>query len=78
MLNHHRPCKFKFGDSLNEHTPGDDQCSGCRWDRAKPCECGGLIHVEYSDSPDQPFFYLCDVCSEGPSRRKPRGFDYEV
>jgi hypothetical protein len=69
---------FKFGPALHEHRAGDPDCPGCRWDRPGPCDCGGTVHIEYCDSPDQPFMYLCDGCSDGPSRRKPRGIDYEI
>lgn len=70
---------FRFGPSQAEHRRGDDNCKGCRWDRPRPCECGdGLVHIEYHDSPDQPFVYYCDACSSDASSRKPRQIDYEI
>lgn len=72
------PKFFVFGSSGAEHSSGDDNCKGCRWDTPKACRCGGLLHIEYADHPDQPFVYYCDGCSADPSRRKPGQVDYEV
>jgi hypothetical protein len=78
MENEGRRRRFKFGPGIYEHVAGAPDCPGCRWDTPQPCPCGGLVHVEYSDSPDQPFLYLCDACSEAESRRKPCGFDSQI
>lgn len=70
--------KFKFGVSLGEHTPDDQSCRGCTWDRPTVCKCDGLVHIEYMDHPTEPFVYFCDRCSDNAGRRKPAQYDYEI
>lgn len=53
---------FRFGLQERDHTIGDGNCRGCRWDIPQPCKCGGLVHIE--DTPRQPyvFKFRCDRC----------------
>ncbi len=53
---------FKFGEQEFEHTTGDGECQGCRWDTPRACPCGGLIHIEATPLHPYVLKFRCDRC----------------
>ncbi len=60
---------FVFEDMYeSEHVIGDSGCKQC-YNRPIPCQCGGLIHIEFGDEAlnDAWSYYLvvsCDQCGD--------------
>jgi hypothetical protein len=59
---------FKFASAINDHTRGEINCGGCRWDYPKKClkdKCRGLVHIDYNPICNE-FCYYCDKCEDAP------------